>query len=505
MAVQRTTTTDQAAPASVEKLYMENTLLRVAGALFCHDAKRASTRTQEIALNHNVKEKAVFIRPDPALGQPGPLAHKIFIALIKKHSNYGRPIRSDISFTKRELTRLVGRKQWGGRDSEELTLALREIQYAFVRTNFKTREGRFTEHTFNIFPEVYLERRESENDPVERCTVTLARPIVGSLNDEHFTCLNHTLMAELGTIGQALYMRLFFHFANLYMDNPRRRPTFKKRYEDICTEWLGGLTIHTQPSVIERDQLGSHLRKLREFGFLASYSIAPAADGKGFILTFRPGAAFITDYERFYRGRHQAEMQFEFQSDQQETAEPLKVAYMFLEKRTGKAASAIPYVPSKDVETAKFLLTKLPFEEMPQFLSYALAEANKTKFDVKTLGGLKQYLAGYVERQERRKADAETAERAAAEKCAEEERMEYSTYRRRTADELFASLPLGEQQAILALVQTEMGEKGSGPMKSFLADMARARITAERFPDRIDDLATWSVKHRGRDERAGML
>ncbi|QWG14290.1 replication initiator protein A [Bradyrhizobium sediminis] len=484
---------------------MENTLLRVSGALFCHDPKRASTRTREIALNSNVKDRAVYIRPDPALGQPGPLAHKIFVALIKKHSNYGRPIQSDISFTKRELVRLIGRKQWGGRDSEELTRALHEIQYAFVRTAFKTSGGHFAEHTFNIFPEVYLERRESEHDPVERCTVTLARPIISSLNDEHFTCLNHTLMAELGTIGQALYMRLFFHFANLYTDNPRKRPTFRKRYEDICTEWLGGITVHTQPSVIERDQLGSHLRKLREVGFLASYSIAAAADGKGLILTFRPGIAFIHDYDRFYRGRHQPEMQFEFQSDKQETAEPLKVAYMFLEKRTGQPTSAIPYVPSKDVETAKFLLTEVSFDEMPQFLSYALSEAKKTSFDVKTLGGLKQYLTSYINRQERRRSDAKTAERAAAEKRAEDDRIEYSTYRRRAADALFASLPLNEQQAILALVQSELGEKGSGPMKSYLADMARARITAERYPDKIDDLATWDASRRGGSDRPNVV
>ncbi|TQF37919.1 hypothetical protein UNPF46_17545 [Bradyrhizobium sp. UNPF46] len=471
---------------------MENTLLRVSGALFCHDAKRASTRTKEIALNHNVKEKAVFIRPDPALGQPGPLAHKIFVALIKKHSNYGRPIQSDISFSRRELMRLIGYKQWGGIYNQRLTRALQEIQFSHVRTNFKTADGKYAEQTFSIFPEVYLERREKDSDPVERCTVTLARPIVASLNDEHFTCLNHTLMAELGTIGQALYMRLFFHFANLYMDNPRNRPTFKKRYEDINTEWLGGLTVHTQPSVIERDQLGPHLRKLREIGFLASYGIAPAADGNGLILTFRPGLAFITDYERFYRGRYQAEMQFEFQSDQYETAEPLKVAYMFLEKRTGQPTTAIPYVPSKDVETAKFLLTKVPFEEISRFLSYALAEADKTKFDVKSLGGLKQYLAGYLERRERRTTDTKAAQRAAAEKQAQAGRIEYSTYRRRAADKLFASLPLDEQQAILALAQTEVGEeKGNNPIRSHLADMARARITAERHPDQIQTFEQW--------------
>src|SRR5208282_4522462 len=34
------------APTMSDKLYMENTLLRVAGALFCHDAKRAPTHTK---------------------------------------------------------------------------------------------------------------------------------------------------------------------------------------------------------------------------------------------------------------------------------------------------------------------------------------------------------------------------------------------------------------------------------------------------------------------------
>src|SRR5712671_6130639 len=299
--------TDQSSQL-VDKLYMENTLLRVSGALFCHDAKRASTRTQDIEINKGALEKKVVIRPDPRLGQPGPLAHKIFIALIKKHSNYGRPIQSDVSFTKRELMRLIGRSTWGGHASEQIARALNEIQYAFVRTNFKTTNGHYAEHSFNIFPEVYLERAETESDPIEKCTVTLARPIITSLQDQHFTCLNHTLMLELGTIGQAIYMRLFFHFANLYQDHPRKRPTFSKRYEDICVEWLGGLALHRHPSTVERDQLGPHLRQLKAINFLASYTIAKAVRGDGLVMTFRPGSAFIVDYERYYLGRHQGEM-----------------------------------------------------------------------------------------------------------------------------------------------------------------------------------------------------
>ena len=203
-------------PAVVEKLYMENTLLRVSGALFCHDAKRAALRTWPINLNRGVNENSVVIEPHPRLGQPGLLAHKIFIAILKKHSDYGRPHPHDVSFTKREIMRLIGRKEWGGRDSKQLSGALDEIHRAFISASFK-RGAKFFEEKFHIFSRVLLERAAEASDaPIERCTVTLATPIIDSLRADHFSCYNYLFRQGLGTIGQALYMRLFFHFANLY-------------------------------------------------------------------------------------------------------------------------------------------------------------------------------------------------------------------------------------------------------------------------------------------------
>src|SRR5271169_3492195 len=84
-------------PQPAEKLYMENTLLRIFGALFCHDAKRARGRTSTIDLNRGVREKHLLIRLDQEYGQPGPFAHKVAIAVIKKQSDYGKPVRRDIS------------------------------------------------------------------------------------------------------------------------------------------------------------------------------------------------------------------------------------------------------------------------------------------------------------------------------------------------------------------------------------------------------------------------
>ena len=489
----------QASPIS--KLYLENTLLRVAGALFCHDPKRASARTDEIEVNASIAEKRIVIRPDPQLGQPGQLAHKIFVALLKKHSGYGRPVQADVSFSKRELMRLIGRKEWGGRDSEQLSRALNEIHYTFVRSSFRTRNGNWAEHSFSIFPEIYLERAERATDPIEKCTVTLARPIIASLEDDHFTCLNHSLMQELGTIGQALYMRLFFHFANLFDGHHKSRLTFPKRYDDICREWLGGLKVHAHRSLIERDQLGPHLQELMRQGFLASYAITKAKSGEGMILTFRPGTTFFADYDRFYRHRLQGDFQFQFHNDRKEVAEPLKVAYLFMEKRTGQKLTAIPYVSSKDVGTAKQLLQSVSFAEIGDFIQYGLAEAKKTDFDVQTLGGLRQYLAGYLQARQSRSVAKAAAERRRAEEGQEAARRAYDRFRSARVDDLWAALPAKEREVIEALARARApaGGRPLGPlaetMNQTMYRIACRRIAAERYPDRGPSFEEWEARH----------
>ena len=469
------------------KLYMENNLLRVAGALFCHDPKRAATHTAEIHLNLGIAEKRISVRPDPKLGQPGQLAHKIFVALIKKHSDYGRPVANEISFTRREIGRLIGRKEWGGKDSEQLARALRELHYTFITTNFKSAEGRHVEHSFNIFPQMWIERREFESDPIEACTVTLADPIVKSLQEEHFVCLNHTLMQQFGTIGQALYMRLFFHFANLYDGANIERLVFQKRYDDICTEWLGGLTIHLRRALVQHNQLGPHLRKLISTGFLSSYDITPARDANGLVISFKPGAAFFADYDRFYRRRSRGAGQPQFQPDQRENSDPLKFAYLFAEKRTGEKVSSIAFVNSKDVATAKQILTEITPDEASGFLDFALAAARETNFDVQTLGGVRQYLARY---KARRAAQVSAGREDAARRAEEERRMAYDTYRRHEAVAVFRSLPAEEQRMITAEAERSAAQF-KGTLRETMTEFHRARITAHRYGDRFKTREEW--------------
>jgi hypothetical protein len=475
-----------------DKLYIENTVLRISGALFCHDPKRASSRSAEIEINADKGEKRIVIRPDPKLGQPGQLAHKIFVALIKKHSDYGRPVRREISFTRRELGRLIGRKGWGGEDSEQLSRALHEIHHTFVTAHFKRADGRNIEHSFNLLPEILLERREFASDPIEACTVTLAAPIVSSLEDEHFTCLNYSTMSHLGTIGQALMMRLFFHFANHYDGHTRRSLKFDKRYDDICAEWLGGLTVLKYRYRIVNEQLGRHLDQLIASGFLAGYRITEAKTRAGFVISFLPGDAFFQDYDRFYRQRRQGGLQFEFHDDQRSIGEPLRVAYLFIEKRTGHSSPSIGYVPSKDVETAKQLLAELPFAEIPRFFDYALDQASRTNFAVQTLGGIKQYLAGYLAQRRQRETRRLLAAAHEAKRREQEEQEEYFQSRRREALRLFESLPTGERERIERLA-AERANAFEGSLRERQLHFSKVSFTIEHYGASLQSFEQWKA------------
>jgi hypothetical protein len=477
-----------------EPVYLESTLLRVFGVLFCHDPKRARSRTGKIEIDRGVAEKGIAVRFDPEYAQPGPFAHKVAMAVIRKQSGFGRPAQKAISFSQRELIRMTGRKSMGGRQSEELLLALKQIRYSHVIAHFK-KEDRFVEHDFSIFNEVLIERRASPTDPIVACTIVIADPIIQSLNDKHFTCLNHALMQQLGTIGAALYMRLFYHFSTHYDGHHLDRIVFRKRYDDICSEWLGGITVLKHRSRILGKQLGTHLDQLVSLGFLRSYALTPAEGRDGFVLTFRPGDRFKADYRTFYARRSQGEVRFTFHEENREIGDPHRVAYLFMEKRTGRKPDATAYVSSKDVETAKEFLAHLSLAQIPDFLDYALAEAGKTRFDLQTLGGVRLYLHRYQQSRVREDSSKAAAAVRQAEQRQTQLRLDYDQYRRSQAQRLFDSLPPGEQASIESLARAKLS--AGGPTADYMAQtvirMEKLRLTIERHPGSIADFDQWSA------------
>ena len=143
--------------------------------------------------------------------------------------------------------------------------------------------------------------------------------------------------------SSALHAALFSFFEPLRNQRGKRGLQFQKRYDDICNEWLGGL------SSVTRFRTFSAISSVRIW--INSSRAIPVVlfdrEGEtreGFVITFRPGDSFFADYEKFYRHRNQGELQWKFHADQRDIAEPLKVAYLFIEKRNGRSGGGVPYV-----------------------------------------------------------------------------------------------------------------------------------------------------------------
>jgi hypothetical protein len=97
-----------------DRLFNEANLLRLEGRLFCFDPKEAARRAgaprtfvEKLRLEEVVR-RPLLIKPDPEFGYPSPLAYKVLQAISKKLTEEGFPVPDSVSFSQRELARLIG-------------------------------------------------------------------------------------------------------------------------------------------------------------------------------------------------------------------------------------------------------------------------------------------------------------------------------------------------------------------------------------------------------------
>ena len=288
----------------------------------------------------------------------------------------------------------------------------------------------------------------------------------------------------------------YFFISQICFEASPSVATFSKRYEDICAEWLGGLTVLKYPSTIEREQLGPHLRQLREVNFLASYKITEAGRATGSSLHSDRAPRFWTTTIAFIavgtRARCNSNFTTTGRTSSSRSRSPTCSSRSVTAKRTPD-----PYVSCKEVETAKQLLRHVSFEEMPDFHRLRARRAQKTKFDVQTLGGLKQYLSRY--QGATHSADhgrGNPGPSARPRRRPPNDEWITTAFRRAEADRLFASLPVKERIAIEAAARAKAPRYGRGPgsLAQTIFEIERARITVERHPKNIPSLDEWNPR-----------
>jgi hypothetical protein len=378
-----------------ERLFHEINLLHLEGHYFTFDPKAANVfpdpmkSVEKRLKNPKINaEQSIEVIPHPGYGKPSIFAYKVYQAILKKLSDYGHPVPEGVSFGHRELMRLVGRTSTGGRNSKELVRVLNQFKNTAINCWFYDKHTKVAGNLSLPFATKFLYTYKGRGS-ISLVTLWLDPLLIKSINNHYTFCLNFARVENLEPISTALYKHLYFHFSNIYSVNRSEDFTFRKDYEELCRSWLGGLKVLQYRAYILKDQLGIHLQALKNTHLIKSYEIEKNAKGDGFNLVFRPSPGFFEDYEHFYRRRMQAEFPFTLAVDENTVQKPQEILLYFYRKLYGtNEVDGLGFL-EKETSFAASLLEKHTMGEMRGFIDYGLAEANKTNFDIKTLGGLR--------------------------------------------------------------------------------------------------------------------
>ena len=188
-------------------------------------------------------------------------------------------------------------------------------------------------------------------------------------------------------------------------------------------------------------------------------------------------------------------MQWDFQADRRDVAEPLRVAHLFTAKRTKVDVKQITFASSSDVEAARQLLTHIEFPEAEAFIDYALAQAASTKFDVQTLGGLKQYIPGYLTSREARARAKEKADAKVRQEAQENLQTAYDRFRREQAQAIYVALS-DEERGIIDAEARRTSTGFDGSLAERMLAFRKISITAQQHCDKIAAFEDWRSSHK---------
>jgi hypothetical protein len=386
--------TDQgiALPVETDRLMEEINILRLEGSIFCFDRREAKRRRGKISLV-DARKQPISIEVHPDYGQPSILAYKVLQAIFLKLTEEGCMPTGDgrcmypetVSFSQRELAALAGRS-WGGKTSHELYDAIQQLQSTkVIGSLYDKGEGTWHVVSFVVIPSAYFAGR---GETLTRCSVRLASEMVASINRRHVAFFNLYRLSTLDTLGLVLYKRVFFHLSNLNVEHKRANDLrLTKNYAMLCREWLGGLKPQRYKADIVK-QLGAHLQALKATHLIRRYTIEKNAAGDGFNITFYPGRGFFEDYRLYYLDHEQPRLRFKASADQALIQKPLELV-AFFHRTLGRTQSN--FAESETVY-ADELLASHTEAEIRDLVLYAVAEAEKSNFDMLYFGALKRYL-----------------------------------------------------------------------------------------------------------------
>ena len=483
-----------------KNLYHELNLLRIEGYYFCFDPKQ-SAKSEDISVTELLKtderitETVISVRPNQRYGKPSIVAYNIHHAVLDKYSDYFIPVPECVHFTQRELATSSGRSSYGGGNKKEYQIAIKQLLNTEIEASFYDKET--NEWAIEEIKLYNRARLSGKNNEITECILEINPLIRKSLNNRHFFCLSNTRLKLLAPISKALYKRLFYHFSTIYSHRKTKNFTYNKNYADICNRWLGGLKVHNFKSKIINEQLGVHFKALKASKLIAKVEINKNKDGDGFNVIFYPGKGFFEDYYRFYCS-NQLELDFQGASNQHNQVKPFELVNYFYCKLKGVEEIGDDILPDKDIEYARELLEKHPYDTLIKLVDYTLKEASKTNFDIKSFRGIERYkvhfFAAEKKRQENEERKKKAQEAAKAKRIAEQAeqklKAKYDEYVKSETEKYKSSLSTEELEKIKAKLTEENPIMAGTGFLDMIIDSRLAECAG------VPDFKDWKETHK---------
>ena len=400
---------EEAALANPERLFNEINLFRLEGCLFNFSKNRKKQDpTQKFeTYNYHLKTadgsfKLEFKIFPSVFGKPGQLAYKLLDAVLRKFADYPKPFPPGVPLGQRELTELIGRKHAGGRNKSEYEKAILQLKQTTIQCSFfikdstsdKLTKGDWNEVFMSVFGDCYLSGYAKNH--ITQGFFTLSPQIIQSFNNSYYFCLNFARLKHLEPIGRTLFKRLFFHFSNIYSNTKTPRVVLKKSYSDVCKYWLGGMVEQKYKSDIEK-ALKAHFQAIKKTGLIKkAVLIEKNAQGDGFNLVFEAGKGFFEDYKRFYVCPPQLELPFQASRDQRFIEQPMSLVNYFYQKLLQTDQVENRFLDQTEVDLASAFLSEFTYEEIKAWIDYAIEQAEKTSFQMKKFGGIKNFKTEFL-------------------------------------------------------------------------------------------------------------
>ena len=409
----------------------ELSFVKLEGRYFCFNPREIAKRRSGI-FEYRDGNRGIVVEPHPRFGHPGLLAYKIVQAIFRKITGEGSPFPDTVSFHQRELGVEIGLKKFGGRNSQEIYHAIRQLEDTRISVALYGANGEVIDnpHNFRFLIDSAFKGTGKDIHSIKLHAVKLVvNPlIIESMRHNHFVIFNWERLANLAPLSAVLYKRLYLVFSTLYETaHDRNSLQFEKDYEQMCGEWLGGLSVQKTKSEITY-QLEPHLKKLKAIGLLRSAVIDKRADGKRYKVSFRPGPGFFVDYENFYKRPKARLLQFQLTADRFDIQKPLEIVEYFYKQVHRVDALETKIFSPKDTDFIADLIEQFGDDGVLDLIDYAVAEAPKTKFTMQTVQALKIYLSAWQADKEKR-AGARERKQAEHQKLAEERALsEYESF-----------------------------------------------------------------------------